>query len=172
MSQFEICMSKLHTLFLGNNPFFTLLSIVFVLIFNILPVFIHLHVVGHHNLYSCVCHCFNSFKAATCQNFTLESHSYQVHSNVCPFLCFKGMVAYRKVIRSLQLTASSLIVEYHINKLLVFYSKQAVKLNLLLPGEEYLAREICLVRLLVQVPCYPGLHQMLVQCHIRLSQCQ
>ena len=82
------------------------------------------------------------------------------------------MVAYRKVIRSLQLTANSLIVEYHINKLLVFYSKRAVKLNLLLPGEEYLAHEICLVQLLVQVLCYPGLRQMLVQCHIRLSQCQ
>ena len=82
------------------------------------------------------------------------------------------MVAYRKVIRSLQLTASSLIVEYHISKLLAFCSKQAVKLNLLLPGAEYLAHEICLVQLLAQVLCYPGLRQMLVQCHIHLSQCQ
>ena len=156
----------------GNDPFFTLLSIVFVLIFNILHVFIHLCIVGLPNLYSHVCHCFNSFKAVTCQNLTLEGPSCDVHSNVCLFLCFKGMVVYRKVIRSLQLTANSLIVEYHINKLLAFYSKQVVKLNLLLPGEEYLAHEICLVQLLVQVLCYPGLRQMLVQCHIRLSQCQ
>ena len=142
------------------------------LFFIILPVFILLCVVGLHDLYSHVCHCFNSFKAATCQNFTLEGPSCYLHCNVCPFLCFKGMVAYRKVIRSLQLMANSLIVEYHINKLLAFYSKRAVKLNLLLPGEEYLAHEICLVQLLVQVLCYPGLRQMLVQCHIRLSQCQ
>ena len=142
------------------------------LIFNILHVFIHLCIVGLPNLYSHVCHCFNSFKAVTCQNLTLEGPSCDVHSNVCLFLCFKGMVVYRKVIRSLQLTANSLIVEYHINKLLAFYSKQVVKLNLLLPGEEYLAHEICLVQLLVQVLCYPGLRQMLVQCHIRLSQCQ
>ena len=142
------------------------------LFFIILPVFIRLCVVGYHSLYSHVCHCFNSFKTVTCQNFTLESPSCYLHSNICPFLCFKGMVAYRKVIRSLQLTVNSLIVEYHISKLLACYSKQVVKLNLLLPGEEYRAHEICLVRLLVQVLCYRGLRQTLVQCHIRLSQCQ
>ena len=62
------CQNFTHYYWGGNNPclyFKIILSIVFVLFFIILPVFIHLCVFGYHNLYSHVCHCFNSFEAVT-----------------------------------------------------------------------------------------------------------